>query len=68
MLNWRLANEDNDEEDNIDEDYYFSWDCIYNYPEAGALYSDYGNPEAGAQLEEFCLAVLTENGCGEKIK
>ena len=51
-------NEDNDEEDNdIDDDYYFSWDCIYNYPEAAALYGDYGNPEAGAQLEEFCLAV-----------
>ena len=51
-------NEDNDEEDNdIDEEYYFSWDCIYNYPEAAALYGDYGNPEAGAQLEEFCLAV-----------
>jgi len=51
-------NEDNDVEDNdIDEEYYFSWDCIYNYPEAAALYGDYGNPEASAQLEEFCLAV-----------
>jgi len=36
---------------------YFSWDCIYNYPVAESLYSDFGNPEASAQLEEYCLAV-----------
>jgi len=36
---------------------YFSWDCIYNYPVAASLYSDFGNPEASAQLEEYCLAV-----------
>ncbi|MDG1543682.1 MAG: fasciclin domain-containing protein, partial [archaeon] len=49
-------NEDNDT-NTPDPGSYFSWDCIYNYPEAGALYLDYGNPEAGDQLEEFCLAV-----------
>ena len=37
-------NEDNDVEDNDIDEYYFSWDCIYNYPEAAALYGDYGNP------------------------
>ncbi|MDG1145901.1 MAG: fasciclin domain-containing protein [Flavobacteriales bacterium] len=36
---------------------YFSWDCIYNYPEASDLYMDYGNTEASESLEEFCLAV-----------
>ena len=36
---------------------YFSWDCIYNYPEASELYMDYGNTEASEALEEFCLAV-----------
>ena len=36
---------------------YFSWDCIYNYPEASALYLNFGDPEASAELEEFCLAV-----------
>ena len=47
------------EEDTItpEPETYFSWDCIYNYPEASELYSDFGNPESSAELEEFCLAV-----------
>ena len=36
---------------------YFSWDCIYNYPEAAELYMNFGNPDANVELEEFCLAV-----------
>jgi uncharacterized surface protein with fasciclin (FAS1) repeats len=36
---------------------YFSWDCIYNYPEASELYMDFGNVAASGALEEFCLAV-----------
>ncbi len=47
------------EEDTVtpEPETYFSWDCIYNYPEASELYSDFGNPESSAELEEFCLAV-----------
>ena len=49
--------DENNNEFEQEPDNYFSWDCIYNYPEAESLYLDYGNPEASAQLEEYCLAV-----------
>lgn len=45
-------------EDDLTDDYfdsdYWSWDCINNYPEAAALYGDWGNPEAADQLADFC--------------
>ena len=49
-------NEDNDTL-NPEPESYFSWDCIYNYPEANELYMNFGNPEASVELNEFCLAV-----------
>ena len=49
-------NEDNDTL-NSEPESYFSWDCIYNYPEANELYMNFGNPEASVELNEFCLAV-----------
>ena len=47
--------------DNLTNQYFdsenWSWDCIYNYPEAAALYSDWSNPEGADQLADYCQGI-----------
>jgi len=47
--------------DNLTDQYFdsdnWSWDCIYNYPEAAALYSDWSNPEGADQLADYCQGI-----------